>query len=293
MTLIFWLATFGFAQAAALTFEHTLVEIRAAPDAKAVVAEFRFENQTDQPVTISRCENTSICLTAQVAEGKLIYGPGEKGVIRNTFVLGNFSGTVEKAVNLWFDDDLENKPSVVLTMRVRIPELVEIAPKTLRWVLGEEPETRKFEILMEYAKPIRILSLRRSSDVFKVELVTLVEGKHYELKVTPKSTTTRCLGIIQIDTDCEMVRHRTLQGFMTVQRNSPIATIRQSKSAPGGTSQPSKWLAVVAVVMAMLHWLGLRVFQRRKALPTLRHHLKAEQNTPGQQQGPLPSDDKL
>ncbi len=211
----------GFLQAAGLTFEQELVEVRAPADAMSVVAEFKFENKTDKPVAIAKFDKVCSCLAVQVSGGKLNYAPGETGVIRATFEMGNFSGVVDKTVVLWFDKDPEDKPSQVLSVRVNIPVLVVMKEKTLKWALGGKPETRKIDITMEHAKPIKIVSTSCTSDNFKVEVITLEEGKHYELLVTPVETKDPGLAIIRVETDCDIARHKLLQAFAVIRKDIP------------------------------------------------------------------------
>ncbi|MEI6674434.1 MAG: DUF1573 domain-containing protein [Verrucomicrobiota bacterium] len=221
-TAIFsWLAMVGFLHAGGLVFEQELMEIHAPTDAKTVVAEFKFENKSDKPVTIAKFDKVCACISVQVSDGKLSYAPGEGGVIRATFEMGNFAGVVDKTVVLWFDKDPEDKPSQVLTVRVHIPVLVVMNEKTLKWTIDGPPETRKIDITMAYDKPIRIVGTTCTSENFKVEVNTLAEGKHYELLVTPTNTKDPGLAIIRVETDCEIPRHKVLQAFAVVRKEPP------------------------------------------------------------------------
>ena len=219
--IFFSLALAGFLQAAGLTFEKELVEVHAPPDAKSVVADFKFENKTDKPVTIAKFDKTCSCISVQVSDGKLNYAPGETGVIRAAFDMGNFSGVVDKTVVLWFDKDPEDKPSRILTVRVNIPVLVVMNEKTLKWAIGSKPEAQKIDVTMAYSKPIKIVSTSCTSENFKIEMKTLEEGKHYELLVTPLDTKDAGLAIIRLETDCDIARHKILQAFAVIRRDPP------------------------------------------------------------------------
>jgi hypothetical protein len=216
-----WLVMAGLLHAGGLTFESELVEIHAPADAKAVEADFKFENKTDKQVNIAKFDKTCSCIGVKVSDGKLSYAPGEGGVIRATFEMGNFSGEVDKVVVLWLDSDPADKPSITLTVRVHIPVLVVMSEKTLKWSLGTQPETRKIDVTMDYAKPIKIISTSCTSDNIKVELKTLEVGKHYELLVTPADTKEPGLAIIRIETDCDIARHKVLQAFAVIRRELP------------------------------------------------------------------------
>lgn len=214
--LIPWLCV-GVASAA-LEFPEKLKELHLAPDEKSVLMDFTFKNSGDKAVKIRHYDAACSCLSAQAKGGKLEYAPGEEGVIRTKFDMGNFSGVVDKKVVIWVDDDPDDDPSVVLTVRVHIPELVLIEPKTLKWAVGEKVGPKTMRITMDYEKPIKILKLNGSSDRFEHKLKTIREGEEYELTVTPDETKTPGIGVLRIETDCPVARHRIRQAFLVVRR---------------------------------------------------------------------------
>src|SRR5690606_38524647 len=128
-----WLVCAGGLHAAGLEFAETLKEIHPKADAKTVSADFKFTNTGDKPVTISKYDAACSCMSVQISGGKLHYAPGESGVVRANFDMGNFAGTVDKTVALWLKGDREDQPSGQLTVRVHIPVLIELEPKTLNW----------------------------------------------------------------------------------------------------------------------------------------------------------------
>lgn len=218
---IIWLAVSGWIQAAALDFPLVLKEVHAPADAKSVTVDFEFSNRSDKPVTVTKYDPTCSCISVQIKDSKLCYAPGEAGLIRTEFDMGNFAGTVDKVVAVWLDDDPPDKPSLALTVRVHIPVLVVLEPKTLKWDLLEAPEPKTIHIRMNYEKPIRVASVTTSSEAFKYELKTLEEGKSYDLTVTPLDTQSPGLAIFRIETDCPLSKHRIQQAFATVRKPSP------------------------------------------------------------------------
>jgi len=211
----------GFVHAAALTFDKQSLVIDAPADATSIAAEFNFENKSDQPVTIAKVDKTCSCIGVEVSDGKLAYAAGEKGRIRATFDVGNYTGVVNKTVVLYMANDPPDQPSVTLSVEVHIPVLVVLKEKTLKWSVGAKPATQVIDITMDYAKPIQIISNTCSSDNFKVEVKTLEAGKHYELRVTPTETKEPGLAIIRIETDCVVKRHQVLQAFAVIRRDLP------------------------------------------------------------------------
>lgn len=209
---------------AALDFPATLKEIEAPADAKKVTAEFEFTNHTDKAVKIIKYDAACSCMAATVRGGKLAYAPGESGLIRADFEMGNFSGTVDKTVALWLDDDPVDKPSVTLTVRVHIPVLVSLEPKTLKWDADGDATPQTIRITMNHSEPIRVKDISCSSKAFSFELKTLDEGKLYELVVTPVEISSPGLAIMRIETDCAIERHRAQQVFAVVRK--PLNTAK-------------------------------------------------------------------
>lgn len=216
-----WLVLTAWLPAAALDFPATLKEVHAPPDVESVTAEFEFTNRSGKPVDIAKYDPTCSCIAVEILNGKLHYAPGESGLVRAQFKMGNLSGTVDKMVALWLDKDAEDKPSVALTVRVQIPVLVSLEPKTLKWELNGKGGPQTIHITMHHDQPIRVVSVTASSESFKHELKTVVEGKSYDLIVTPADIKTPCLGIFRIETDCQIKRHQIQQVFATIRKSSP------------------------------------------------------------------------
>ncbi|MES2438294.1 MAG: DUF1573 domain-containing protein [Verrucomicrobiota bacterium] len=216
-----WLTLAALAQAAGLEFEQLVKEINAAADASQVTAEFNFTNKSDKPVTIAKSDPGCSCLKVEISGGKLKYAPGESGTIRGTFDMGNFSGTVDKVIALWLDNDPEDTPSMKLTVRVNIPVLVSMEPKTVKWDLGEKAAPKTIHIVMAEGKPIHVTGAKCSSPSFTCEVKTVEEGKKYDLVVTASDTKAPGMGVIRIETDCEVSKHRTQQAFAVVRKPTP------------------------------------------------------------------------
>jgi hypothetical protein len=203
---------------AGLVFDETLKERHLPPDARSVQIDFPFKNAGDETVRIHHYDAPCSCLSAQVKGSKLEYAPGEEGVIRARFDMGNFSGTVDKPVAIWLDGDAEDDPSILLTVRVHIPELVQIEPKTLKWAVGEQAAAKSMRITVDFEKPIKVLKITGTSDRFTHRLKTIREGEEYELTVTPDQTKSPGIGVLRIETDCPIARHRIRQAFLVVRR---------------------------------------------------------------------------
>ena len=219
-----WLSLAALLPAGTLSFDSTLKEIDAPADAKTVAAEFAFTNKSGETVTIKQYESTCSCMSAKIKDGKLRYAPGESGVVRAEFDMGNFSGDVDKVVAIWLDGDPADNPSLRLTTRVHIPVLVAIEPKTVKWEVGGDKEPQTIKITMNHSKPIQVQGIECSNENFTADLKVVEAGKSYEIQVGIVDPSQPGLGIITIRTDCDVARHRTQQAFVVNRKATPAAS---------------------------------------------------------------------
>ena len=214
--ILLYLALAAFAQAAGLDFAETSKEVHTTADAETAAAEFSFTNNSGNPVTIAKADAGCSCMKVLFSGGKLTYGPGESGVIRAVFNIGNASGTVEKTIALWLDTAPTNPPTQSISVRIHIPTLITLEPKTLKWDLGSKPESQTIHIHIAAGKPIHVTAIQPSTEQFSCELKAIDQGRNYDLIVTPKDVKLPALCAIRIETDCETPKHRIQQAFAVV-----------------------------------------------------------------------------
>ena len=219
--LLCWFAASLTLSAGTLKFDEVTKEIRAEADARSVTADFNFKNETAEDVIIDRYDASCTCINAQIKGGKLVYKAGETGVIRAAFDTSLFSGTEEKTVGVWLKGDPAAKPSIVLTTRIVIPVLVEVEPKTLIWETGDKAEPKTVTLTMHHSEPIRVKGVSGADARFRQGLKVIEEGKKYEVVITPASTEKPGMGVIHIETDCSVQRHRSQRIFTVVRHPMP------------------------------------------------------------------------
>jgi hypothetical protein len=204
---------------AELVFDALKKEIKAGPDARQIICDFYFENKGDKTVSIASYESTCSCMAVMVnQEGKLDYAPGEKGVMRATFDMENFTGEVDKNVLIWMKGDPEAKPSIILVVNVIIPVLVDIQPRTLEWSGPAPWEKKSIKVEMNHSEPIKILRASIGNPMFESEVKTITEGKSYEVIVTPlaKPDAPPGMAVIHIETDCKIDKQKKQMAFAVV-----------------------------------------------------------------------------
>lgn len=206
---------------AGLTFETPVIDVNADLDAKTLTRDFKFTNSGDKPVKITQADAGCSCLSVQVSGGKFTYAPGEGGTIRAVFEIGSFQGTVEKPIHIWLEGDREDAPSANVSLRVHIPVIIKLEPRTLKWELGGSMEPKSMEVEMNYKQPIHITSVSTSNESFSAKLVTVEEGKRYKVEVTPVGGKAAGLSVVRIETDVDVEKHRIQQGFAVVSAPLP------------------------------------------------------------------------
>lgn len=221
--LPFYLALAAFAQAAGLDFAETSKEVHTTADAETAAVEFDFKNNSGKPVTIAKADAGCACMKILFSGGKLTYGPGETGVLRAVFNIGNASGTVDKTIALWLDTVPTNPPSRSINVRIQIPTPITLEPKTLKWESGGKPESQTVHIRMAEGNPIHVTAIKPSNEQFSCELKVVEEGRSYDLIVTPRDATVPALGMIRIETDCEIPKHRVQQAFAVVRKPDGVS----------------------------------------------------------------------
>jgi hypothetical protein len=221
---------------AELFFETQRKEIHAGPDARQVVCDFPFENRSDQTVTIANYQSTCSCMSVKINnDGKRIYAPGEKGILRANFDMENFTGEVDKQVLLWLKGDPESKPSIRLVVHVVIPTLVDIQPRTLVWHGPGPWEAKTMKVTMKHSEPIRILQASLNNPSFAFSWKEVVPGKEYELTAQPLENQEMPpgVGVIHLQTDCRIDKQKRHMAFVNVLRDrNPSTSQPQLGPAP-------------------------------------------------------------
>ncbi len=220
------LLVFGFANANAngIAFDTLLSELQVAADAKTVTTTFRFSNRGGKPSTIRKYRASCACMTTSIAHDRLTYAPGETGTIQVEFDLNNLAGKVEKAIFVFLEDDPDSRPSITLMVRLHIPLIVAVEPKSLIWPIDGNADTKTIHIRINHTHPVHVTAVGCSSDQYAHRLRTVEKGKHYEIDVTPRDTRGMTLGVLRIETDCDIPRYSIQQVFAVCRRPNPGET---------------------------------------------------------------------
>ncbi len=211
--------------ATGLEFTETSKTVESPADTTSLKVEFPFTNKGNKTVTIASSDSGCSCSKVEVSEGKLKYAPGESGSVRATFDTGNYSGTVDKTIKVSLITDSTQEPlSVSLSLKINIPVLISLEPKTLQWSIGEKAEPKTIKINIAEGHAINVTGVNSSSEAFTQELKKSKDGKEYELIITPNDTADASLALFRIETDCAIQKYRMQQAFAVVRKSANTAT---------------------------------------------------------------------
>jgi hypothetical protein len=203
---------------AGLKYESTSLALKAKPEEDELAAVYKFKNEGKEAVKVLQVETSCGCLKAEA--DKKSYEPGEIGVINAVFKLSKFTGAQSKSITVVSNDKSNSRQK--LNVSVDIPKVVEITPALLEWKVGEEAKTKSFRIKIPHVDPIKILSVKPSRDTFSYEMKTIEEGRDYEILLTPMATDTPMLGVLRIETDCAIEKHKRQMAFFSIAKPRPV-----------------------------------------------------------------------
>lgn len=209
---------------AGLTFDSKEVEIDAPAGASEVVADFPFKNDSKKEIIITQSAPDCSCIGIGIKDGKFTYAPGESGLIRAVFDMGNFTGSVDKGIGVWLKGDPVEKPSINLKVKVNIPELIVVSSKSVKWTVGDEPKPQSIRVEMKHTQPIHITGFSSTSKDYLVEIKEIEKGKSYDVLITPRELKSPGFAMISLRTDSKIDQYKSKQLYASTQREQKDQT---------------------------------------------------------------------
>jgi hypothetical protein len=187
-------ALHAFAGAAlALDWKATALTVTAAPFQAEQVAVFEFANHSSKTVTIRELETSCSCLLAN--SDRKIYAPGTSGKITAKFTIGDRGGLYERTVTVITD---ESGSPVYLMLRVEVPDVATVTPRSVAWRLNEEPVAKSVDLTSAAGLEIVFSDAQPTSDAYTVRLESIEAGKRYRLQIKPNSTSQPASAAVRI-----------------------------------------------------------------------------------------------
>jgi Protein of unknown function (DUF1573) len=160
-----------------------------------VHAIYNFTNEGLAPITVTSIETSCHCTTAKLT--KTTYQPGEKGHIDVTMRFLDQMGWETKTITV---KTAEFPNPSTLTLRVHIPEVVQITPNHLVWHVGENPTPKVMDLMINYPSPFKIVGVETTYDGILPKLKVIDSGKQYQITVEPSTTKDPASAILYIKT---------------------------------------------------------------------------------------------
>lgn len=195
-----------------LVFRPASQLIRADAGQQEVKVTFSVENTSSVPVRITRLESGCACLSVAIDQDPI--PPQSSATITGIFATEQLRGSAEKQITVVSDQ--RDKPTF-LTARIEIEPLYTIEESMTTWSLGGKLETKVVNFRVLGNKPIHVLSAESKRAEVHCELVEVEKGRFYQLKLTPLSTDASLLGIVRMETDCEIDAYSRPLAYFSIQ----------------------------------------------------------------------------
>lgn len=187
-----WLAIVAL-PAAALDWKADALTVGTVPFQKTQDVTFEFKNNGTKPVTLLDIQTNCECLDVSV-DGKT-YPPGAAGTIKARFTIGDRAGLYERLITLVTD---ESPAPVRLLVRIEVPEVAEVSPRSVSWKVNEPAEEKIVDFTPAAGLEINFTEALATNDAFTTRLETVEPGKRYRLHLKPRSTALSASAAIRV-----------------------------------------------------------------------------------------------
>jgi hypothetical protein len=167
----------------ALEWKTQALSFTTAPFQTTQAATFEFTNTGPKPVTILEVESNCDCLDA-VADRR-VYAPGANGIIKASFTVGDRLGLYERRIKVVTDESPE---PVRLLVRIEVPELVTLNPRSVAWTLNEPATEKAVELEVAPGVKIDFSRVLPTSGDFSARLESVEAGRRYRVHLKPPAT---------------------------------------------------------------------------------------------------------
>lgn len=168
----------------ALEWQTQTLSFTTTPFQTTQEAVFRFTNTGPRSVKILEVESNCDCLDATA--DRAVYAPGESGMIKSNFTVGDRLGLYERRIKVVTDEGPE---PVRLLVRIEVPELVTLSPRSVAWQLHEPAVEKAVDLEVIPGLNIEFTRVQPTSGDFAARLETIEAGRRYRVYLKPPATT--------------------------------------------------------------------------------------------------------
>jgi hypothetical protein len=185
-------ATLGLA-ARALEWKASTLTVATKPFQTTQDVVFEFKNAGAKPVTLVDIQTNCDCLDATSDQN--VYAPGATGTIKARFTIGDRSGLYERLVTVVTD---EEPNTARLVVRIEVPEIATVTPRSLEWKVNGAPVEKFVEVTPTTGLDIAFADASATNQAFIVRLEVPPRGKGWRVYLTPRSTAQPASAAIRI-----------------------------------------------------------------------------------------------
>jgi len=172
-------------EGSALKWQEEKLEKQAIWSDRELVYEYRFINQSAGTVTIRDVAVSCGCTELDRTVLK-IYQPGEQGRLKAKFRIDERTG--KRIVTLMVESDEGGGGIYKLILVADIAELADVQPAFLHWSDSEAVSTKTVKLRWQGPGVAELISAVPSEPGWKTVIRPLMDGKSWELQVTPPTT---------------------------------------------------------------------------------------------------------
>lgn len=195
-----------------LVFTPATQTVRVAPGQTTLEVRFAVENAGAAPAAIAALESGCECLEVSIDVNPV---PAKGGAtITGLFDVTKLRGTSERKIAVTPEGRVR---PVFLNTRIEIEPVYEIDPPMVFWTKGSTPRTKTVAFKVVRKEPVHVLSAESKRAEVGCKVVEKEKGRLYHLELTPSSTEATLLGIVRIETDCEIESSANPLAYFSIQ----------------------------------------------------------------------------
>jgi putative membrane protein len=195
-----------------LVFTPVSQAIQAGAGEKLIEVVFSVENTASVPLRILKLESGCECLEVSIDQDPI---PARKTAkITGIFDIEKLRGSSERKIAVLTE---QQELPVFLTTRIEVEPIYVIEQQMTTWSVGSDPvpKTVAFRVLRD--QPVHVLSAESKRPEVTCELVEVEKGRLYHIVLTPSSTEKSLLGIVRLETDCEIESYANPLAYYSIQ----------------------------------------------------------------------------
>lgn len=195
-----------------LRFTPSFVTAAAEPGQMRLEVRFEVNNVSATSVKVTKLESGCECLAVSIGQNPIPVG-GSTEII-GIFDTEKMRGSSERRISVATD---QGGAPAFLTTRIEIEPVYTLNKEMTEWAIGSEPVTKVIEFRVIRDKPVHVLAAASKRAEVRCEVVEVEKGRAYDLRLTPESTAKQMLGIVRIETDCELEQHARPLAYFSIQ----------------------------------------------------------------------------